>query len=387
MNTRSTLRASDKWILILLASASIIVVGVWPLFVNVLADSLELDITHQGWLISAESLGMVGGTALSAWICRHASPRRTLLVSAAFAIAANLLTVSSDNLTLVLALRGIAGLTAGVMYSVAVFHLGRMPRPDRAFGVLLAIQTLIFSAYAVAFPAIAEHLGKAFAVSSVGLWFVFLWAISYALSGVFNEKPESKAALAEIASASSGAYAYLGLAGMLMLQLSIYAVWGFIGNIGGAQGINEADIGLAFGIGLLGGLPGAALAGLLGTRLGRTPMIICGALMVLLADLLLARGPAGATGLTAAIFLMNVGWMLALSFYMGLIATTDRNGTATSLIGLVQISAATLAPAAVAMLSSDENLQPIFVISCSCAALAALVPLFITRRAYAVQAV
>lgn len=374
----------DKWILIVIASASIIVVGVWPLFVGVLAGQFQLDVAQQGWLISIESFGMVAGTAINPWLSRRVSPRVLLWSTLSLALIMNIMTAHSPSVDALMSMRFVAGLAGGLCYSVAVYHLGRMSDVDRAFGMLLALQTVIFCGHAVAFPHIAEAYGAQVATYSVAAWYVFLLLLSLGVSRLSYNRPDAP----QVMSSSGGnAPAYLALVGMGFLQLAIFALWGFIGTIGTQRGITEAEIGMAFGIGLLGGLPGAAIAGLLGTRLGRRFMISAGSLVVLTAVAGIASGPESATTLTVWIFILNFGWMLALSFYMGLIAATDNRGIATSLIGLVQIIGATLAPTAVALLASEDNLQPIFILSCICAVIAAALPQLANKRVRAVHPV
>ena len=52
-------------------------------------------------------------------------------------------------------------------------------------------------------------------------------------------------------------------------------------------------------------------------------MIGLGSLLVLLAIVLLAGGTPSAISLFVALFILNFGWALALSYYMGAIATND----------------------------------------------------------------
>jgi len=374
----------DKWILIVIASASIIVVGVWPLFVGVLAGQFQLDVAQQGWVISVESFGMVAGTAITPWLSRRVSPRGLLWGTLALALVMNIITAHSPSVNALMLMRFVAGLAAGLCYSVAVYHLARMSDVDRAFGMLLALQTVIFCGHAVAFPHIAESYGPEVATYSVAAWYVFMLVLSLGVSQLSFKKADAP----PVAGSNGGnGPAYLALLGMGFLQLAIFALWGFIGTIGAQRGITEAEIGMAFGIGLLGGLPGAAIAGFFGTRLGRRLMISAGALVVLLAVAAIASGPESVTMLTIWIFILNFGWMLALSFYMGLIAASDTRGVATSLIGLVQIVGATLAPTAVALFTSEDNLQPIFILSCTSALIAAALPQLVSKRARAVQSV
>ncbi|MEP9317707.1 MFS transporter [Pseudomonas sp. LABIM340] len=386
MKTNTDIRVLDKAILIFVGSASLIMIGIWPLFMALVAQRLHLDVAQQGWVMTVESLGTVAGTALCAWIARRQPVRYVLALAALASVIANAGTSMSLDLNTVMGLRFLSGAASGLVYSLAVFYLGRMANQDITFGVVLALQTGLFSVYAIAFPLIVERFGDAVAINTIGVWFAAILVVSLALSTQLSKLIEVVAAEHQARNASvSNRAAFTGLIGMAFLQLSIFAIWGYIGNIGAAHGISEVDVGLAFGIGLVGGLPGAALAAVLGSRFGRAPLILVGSGMVLIAVLLLAVGPSSTTELTAYTFLMNVGWVMTLSYYMALISAHDRTGSATSLIGLVQIAGSTLAPFAISLVASGSDLQPVFAISCISAALSAVMPFAITKRSLATQ--
>lgn len=374
--------SKDKLILIIIASISIIVVGVWPLFVGMLAESMKFTIAQQGWIISSESFGMVTGTALAICLSKSRHARRFILISAVIMLLFNTLTVGVESLAMILVFRFLTGLGAGTAYSLAVYHLGRMQDADRSFGLTLALQTAVFCAFAVVYPHIVSGLGQDAAIHAIGAWFILLFVCSMFMSKKLaepnNNNFHTESNDSDVCKTKNAAV--IGLVGMTCLQLAIYAVWGFISNIGTAQGVSDADIGLAFGIGLIGGFPGAVLASVMGARYGRVPFIFLGSMMVLASIAMLANGPDSLASLAFAIFVMNVGWMLALSYYMGLVAANDRTGVPTSLIGIIQITGVTLAPALVALATTGNDLTPIFTIAFISCLVSAFLPLAIRKN-------
>lgn len=123
------------------------------------------------------------------------------------------------------------------------------------------------------------------------------------------------------------------------------------------------DIGWAISIGLLGGLPGAALPSVAGRHLGRVPMILTGSLAVLGAIYMLATRIHTASDLMIAVFLMNFGWNLALSYYMSSVVTHDPTGRLTKLVGVVQVASAAAAPTLLSLFIEGNDRHSIFVLS------------------------
>jgi hypothetical protein len=67
--------------------------------------------------------------------------------------------------------------------------------------------------------------------------------------------------------------------------------------------------------------------------------------------------------LAFSVFLMNFGWLLALSYYMALVVSHDANGSLTKLISLVQVASAAAAPTLLAMVLQGSGKAPLFVAS------------------------
>ncbi|MNE83530.1 hypothetical protein D3C80_1803510 [compost metagenome] len=75
---------------------------------------------------------------------------------------------------------------------------------------------------------------------------------------------------------------------------------------------------------------------------------------------MLARYTHDAQQLCVALFLMNFGWVLALTYYMGAITTNDPRGTLTPWVSTLQLGAAAAAPAFVALQQQSAGREMIF---------------------------
>ncbi len=236
-----------------------------------------------------------------------------------------------------------------------------MNGPDRSFGILLFVQTALFSSSAVILPMVAEWKGFSGAIYYLVAWFVLLCLVCFCLPT--RQSEEDKVVSSEPMLSGLTLIGVCSLLGMLFLQLSIYSLWGFVEGIASEAGIAPVDIGWAISIGLLGGLPGAALPSIAGRHLGRMPMILLGSLAVLAAIYMFATRIHSATDMAIAVFLMNFGWNLALSYYMSSVVTHDPTGRLTKLVGVVQVASAAAAPTLLGLFIEGNDRFSIFVLS------------------------
>ncbi|MBJ9974186.1 MFS transporter [Pseudomonas sp. S75] len=357
---------------IFIAAISILAIGIQPIFVGLVAAQLELTLSQQSLMISAEMGGAMVGTLLCLPMINRLGLRSIALIFSVGLLISNSLMATALTFDVSLLLRALSGLCSGVLYSLAVFSLGRLYGPDRSFGILLLFQTAVFSLMAGALPAVWESQGYVQAVGMLCAWFLLVVVACLAVPRrLISSEPEQT-----LASASgSSRLGVIALIGMLLLQIAIYSLWGFIEGIGAQAGISSVDIGLAISIGLLGGLPGAALPSVFGGRVGRAPMIIFGSVIVLLAFSLLARGIDQPWQLMLAVFLMNFGWTLALAYYMASVAVNDPQNNLGKLVGLVQITAAAVAPAILSVAIEGNDRQAIFTLSITAICFSVLVGL------------
>ncbi len=346
---------------IFIAAASIIVIGVQPIFIGLLTERLTLTLLQQSWTMSAEMCGSIVGTLLYVPMLRYLGPRTIALSTALVLLVANAATASVAQLDMLLVLRCISGICSGILYSYAIYCLGRMNGPDRSFGILLFVQTALFSSSAVILPMVAEWKGFSGAIYYLVAWFVLLCLVCFCLPT--RQSEEDKVVSSEPMLSGLTLIGVCSLLGMLFLQLSIYSLWGFVEGIASEAGIAPVDIGWAISIGLLGGLPGAALPSIAGRHLGRMPMILLGSLAVLAAIYMFATRIHSATDMAIAVFLMNFGWNLALSYYMSSVVTHDPTGRLTKLVGVVQVASAAAAPTLLGLFIEGNDRFSIFVLS------------------------
>lgn len=364
---------------ILIAAASILTIGIQPIFMGLLVEQLGLTLAQQSTVMSAEMCGSIFGTLACTPVMRRLSVRTVALLAAAALLVTNLLTAQVSDLTTLMVLRAISGVGAGILYAYSVYGLGGLRDPDRSYGLLLFMQTALFAFSAAMVPVIAGRLGFSWAINFISAWFALVCFATMCLPTAPISKPSNHC---DNKSKSVSLVGVFSLLGMVFLQLSIYSLWGFVEGIGIDAGIAPIEIGWAVSVGLLGGLPGAALPSLLGRKLGRAPMIFAGSLIVLSAIFMFATAIRSAMDLGVAVFLMNAGWNLALSYYMSSVVAHDPTGRLTRMVGSMQVISAAAAPTLLMILIRGDDKANIFALSAGAVLVGAFtiaVMLIITR--------
>jgi hypothetical protein len=277
------------------------------------------------------------------------------------AAAVNIATAYAGGFGELVAARFISGLTSTVAYTVAIYFLGHSAKPDRVFGLLMVLQTSFFSVDAMVLPVLNEHFGYVIAIGSATVWFA-----AAMLGAVWlPDGPGGPNAPVGAHIGNPAARPIVGAAALLgafLLQLSVFAVWGFLERIGRSDGLSDEQIGYGIGIGVLGGIPGGLLPAVIGERFGRISMITISAFM-LVASYAAFASHLHMTGYVLWITILNVGWVLGLAYYMGLTVMHDPDGRLTRLIPFSQILAAGVGPACSALVTTNEKLSSIFVVA------------------------
>ena len=352
---------------VLVAGLTLVLMGVQPILVGFYSDHLHLDLSQNGWVLAAEQFGGAAGALLGYWISTRMRWSYSIIGSCVLAAAVNVVTAYLTGFDALLVARFVSGLTSTAAYTVAIYFLAQTAKPERVFGILMVLQTTFFSIDAMILPPLNERYGYGVAVGSASLWFVAaLFAAFWLPAGIDSQNRPAAAHQRQ-----AGARPLVGAAALLgafLLQLSIFAVWGFLERIGRGNGLSDEQIGYAIGIGVLGGIPGGLLPAVIGERFGRLSMVVLSGVLLVASYVALA-GMLHMTAYLLWIGVMNVGWVLGLAYYMGLTVRHDPDGRMTRLMPFAQILSAGVGPACSALATGDQQLAPIFVIACAAATL------------------
>jgi predicted MFS family arabinose efflux permease len=365
-------------ILASIVGISSIIFGTLPILMGLYSEQVQLSWPQMGWLGATAQAGTLGGTLIAYRVIAGGALRAGLLRAASCATLFSLLTSTANGFFWLAAWQGLTGLAVGCVFAIGVCLLGRTRRPESAFSMMSGVQVACSSAYAALLPMLRMYAGLAFAVASVGFWFALIVLLAWRLppagsaptARVISPRPA-------VLSKSSKFGVACALLSVMTFEIAVAAIWVFSERIGVLSGLRPTQIGAAIGIGGLGGLPASGLGTLVGNRLNPMQMLLLATLAVVAGEFLVLQSGAFACFLVGQL-VFNFGWILGISYYMGLIAEHDRHGTIIRYIPPALILAAGIGPAFVGSLAKDSSIMTVG-ISCSSAGAALLFAVLMTK--------
>jgi len=364
-------RPSTLWLAVTVATLASMLVGILPLGIGMFADRFSLSLEQTGVLASAIQAGSgIGGLAVIR-LRRLPHWHSLMFICAVLATALNALTVVATSAPALMCMQFAACIAGGVVYGLAIYIIGSTPSPDRAFGVMYSVGLAGYSLFALLFPFLLRGGGFVTALNSFGAFLVLGGSIAWFLPSRDDlARNRSGAALAGLPDVLESS---LALAGLILFELGVFAVWAYTERIGRIAGISPEGIGGAVAIGGVAGVAGAATAAAFDVRLGRLRSATIASAAVLVGNALL-WSPPSFLAFIAGCCLFSYGWLLGLPYFMGAVVVQDRTGALKSLILPAQTAGAILGPAAASLAVGESSTHGAVTVS-SLACLMAIAPL------------
>lgn len=336
----NTVRPIDRplslWTLLIATSINEAMLLILPSFVGALGDDLQLSPERLGLLGSADLIGIALSTATGPWWLRRVSWKRTGVGAlVAFALA-NAACFGVTSFTVLMALRFITGLIAGVGYTVGLAGVMDTSRPDRNAGLLLVVEVL-FSAMGLF---VIDAVPVKWRLDSVYA-FMLVWTVPCVVLA-WRNYPQDPGERSQAAPLNWGRL-MLGRGGAVVVGGGIYflmigGVWGYLEGIAREAGLTLIQTGQALSLGLVVSLAGAGVAAFLGLRLGRAIPLILSAVIQLASLYLLTRlqsfsNPVLAFYIINAVF--QIMWSYIIPYFMVMFAEVEPTGRFVSMYGMV----------------------------------------------------
>lgn len=358
---------------IAVATCASMTVGVFPLVLGMFADRLSLSLEQTGVLATVVQGGFGIGGLLVLRLRRSRRWRGLLSGATLLAATLNGATMFAGSLLPMMCLQVLSGVAGGFAYGLAIYIVGRTPHPERAFGLMYTVGLAAYSAFALAFPLLRQVGGFTWALNSLGIFLLISGALSWWLPDQdrVDERMESPALMQWSALLRSS----MGLIGLVLFELGIFAVWAYTERIGTLAGIAPNAIGTAIAIGGLSGVAGAGTAAALGSRVGWLSPVIGGTTAIIAGNAFF-WSPSSFPLFAAGSCLFNYGWMLAIPYFMGAVVASDKTGSLTSLLFPAQTTGAIIGPLVAAVVVGEISTKPVIGVS-TLACLAAIAPLAI----------
>ncbi|TAK54723.1 MAG: MFS transporter [Gammaproteobacteria bacterium] len=328
---------------------------VMPMIVGVYVDELGFSGRQAGLLASVEATGMCVASLLGLVWVRTLNWRLATLLGLGCALAANLLAAGVHQFAPMLACRALASLGAGTAFAAATASLAEQRKPETAFGIGLAVQTLLTTMMMALSAGIIEWQGIAGIFRMLAL-LAFVVALPVGWLPVRSAKSAPVGEPAPRPGSTDGASIVAGLIGTMLFYAGLLGFWVYLERIGHAAGHSNALIGtiLAWSLaaGVLGGIGPVWISGRVGIA---RPILLT--VLILIATVLIAVGKVTLPVFALSAIVFGAMWVLATAYQAALIATLDRHGRYVVLVPAAQGAGAMIGPAAASLLiQGDEYL-------------------------------
>lgn len=330
---------------------ALLIAGLQPVILGGLEREGRLTSSQIGLAAMVELLALGLACGLGAALLKPDRVRLKMTVVCLLHAATMFATAWTSGVG-VIALRGLAGVWAGLMLWMAISMISRAERPERASGVFVTVQTLAQLILAAALPVtVVPRFGINGAL-------VVLAGVSVLTALAAAVGPDRFTPLARPA----GGHARLGfrpMAGLLAAFLFlafIVAIWVYLEPLAALSGLTPQQAGLAVAVALGMQVLGGAAATALGRRWPPSAVLITvgGFNALILAVLWSAPG---APLFMGAVAVFGFLWLFALPFLTLLLIQADPSRRAAMQLGTAQLLGSSFGPLAASVVVADGEVR------------------------------
>ncbi|WP_409314766.1 MFS transporter [Pseudomonas putida] len=330
----------DNWSLVVASFASAYGVGLLallalPYLISAIMSDLGLDAAHAGMLMSAEFLvTMIASLALAPLMGRV--PRRTMALSGALMVmAANTMSATTTDIPLLLALRCVAGIGAGMCLSCGNASIAGARDPDRAAGQMNILFVALMAIVMIAYAHVMNVYGLKGLYLAIAATNLLMFSLVFLMPQhrVDRFKPEGG-----IEHSSKPKKLLSPPAAFMMLAMFLFSMrdtmgWAFVEQVGVRVGYTGEQLGQLFALQSLVGLAGPAIASVCGRRFGIALPVLLGVLSSGAVGIGYVLGEHSQTMYTVSVMLISTTYFYALAYLTGLAASLDKEGRVAAAAG------------------------------------------------------
>lgn len=354
----------------LISAAVGLTLNLMPINLGSAADQYHLEPRQIGLLGSTLLWGFVLGGAACFWLLSRVNWR--LLAALGLVVLALAFWSShyAGSTSVLYAAWFIAGLGAGLPFSIAIVGLTSLGDPERMIGLKLMTEVLLGAALLFVVPTFVLarwHYAGAATVMSV--------AALLGLAAVPLIPPRAIAppdAPGNQSSMKVSPIAWVALVSFIVYFAGQIALWAFLERFGRSVPVPAGEVGMVLASLKIAGAVTAGTVAVIGSRFGlRWPYLIGPGLIF--AGLALLDNAAGVGGYAMGGLIWNIGFELTGVYQMAAIARLDKSGRLAALIPAGAGIGASLGPITGGILADWGGFVAVFAMTALCAALAMIV--------------
>jgi predicted MFS family arabinose efflux permease len=248
-------------------------IGVYlvPFQIGVWMDGLQFSASRSGMLGTLEVATMSITSIVAAPRIVGFSLSKVAIAGLVVAVIAQVLTGVSNDVSILVILRVLAGIGCGFIFAAVVSAVAQSKDPDRLMGYGQAVMNLLFMGVFLIIPyALNLHLLR-------GLFFglALLMLISLPAFWVLPGTTAMRDDVLDRKNDLDGARVAIHFAAIMLLNVGLGALWGFLERAGIQIGLSASIVASVLSASTLAMIAGSLFAGWLGTRIGRAlPMLV-----------------------------------------------------------------------------------------------------------------
>jgi DHA1 family inner membrane transport protein len=316
-----------------LATAGFFYVSILPALVSGLITGLNFSPQVAGRIASCNVYGAAVGAFCAVLLVRRVAWRRAAVLLLCVLLLFDLGSTQVHAPLVLACLRLLHGLAGGLLVGITYGVMSRTASPDRCFGVLMIVQSILGGLGSMYLPRLVPDFGSpvlflAFAAFSISALMVLPFLPAYPAPQM--PVPEGTGPIRSMRRWRGLA---LALGAVFLFQTGNMAVNAYIIELGRANGFAlrfiTSTVGIAHWVATL----GALLVVIIGTRWGRIAPIVAGTLVFMLGNIAFYWSAVPEI-FVAACIVAAITVFFVIPYLLGLCAEFDRSGRAAALAGL-----------------------------------------------------
>ena len=342
----------DVTIALTVGVVALLIAGLQPVVLGGLESEGRLTASQIGLAATVELLALGLTCGLAAAFLKPDRVRLKLAL-ACMAHAGAMFGTCLVTGVAVIAMRGAAGVFAGLMLWAAISTITRAERPERLSGVFVTVQTLAQLVLAAVLPAtVVPWFGINGALEALGV--ISLLTAVAALAGANSYSPLPKAAKG---GGGIGLRPLLGLAACFLFMAFIVALWVYLEPLAELSGMSAKQAGLAVAVALGMQVAGGAAATLAARRWQRPGIVLLAVGALNGGILAILFGAPQAALFMGAVAVFGFLWLFALPFQTLLLIQLDPTRRAAMQLGTAQLLGSSFGPLVASFVVSNDEVR------------------------------
>ncbi|WP_248289609.1 MFS transporter [Thalassotalea sp. Y01] len=333
-----------------LATAGIFYVNIMPALVNGLKEGLMFTNQQAGFVSSANLYGAAIGSFAAVLMIKKINWRRWSYGLLMSLLVIDLLCVYIESASVMIAVRGLHGITGGLLVGIGFCIMSRTTESDKTFGYLLFIQWGLGGLGIMYLPAMVPVYGT-------GILFISLIAftlITLLMLPFLPSYPVSKESSSTAKSKVLTLPLMLTLAAIFLFQAANMGLFAYVIGLGKAEGLSLDFMSPALAMASWIALLGSFLVIIIGTKFGRSLPILLSVMLTAICTWLLHYSEVESIYLITNV-VIGITWAFALSYLFGLCSEFDKAGQMAALGGFASKMGLASGPMVAAMLLGDDH--------------------------------